>query len=321
MKIDAMTFRNDPMLKLLLISGTILLYLGVAAAYFDEWWHADQRVETFFTLPHAVLYASIFLNGMLVLSYVLLQCNKIGRFAPARIPGSSGLALAGTGSLFQLCAGLFDMVYHDLVGFDVSIWSPPHLLAIFGGVLSAVGFAGLWQKVSIIGYIFASAAAVNFGQFALSEFFVDGAQFQSRFSTVPAYYPILIGLIMGFVLTASWIQLGKSWATPILFLSFVTHVLVWAAWSPTKLSIEFSFPAAIFAAGAIADFWVRQKRIRNDFMIGLLFTALASSIIVWIAEASSFTLAQFLFAAAGSVAAAAAGYFLASKLKEGEQYA
>lgn len=51
MKIDAMTFRNDPMLKLLLISGTILLYLGVAAAYFDEWWHADQRVETFFTLP------------------------------------------------------------------------------------------------------------------------------------------------------------------------------------------------------------------------------------------------------------------------------
>lgn len=62
------------MFKTSFISETILSYLGVAAAYFDEWWHADERVKTFFTLPHAaILYASIFLNGLFVITYVIMQ--------------------------------------------------------------------------------------------------------------------------------------------------------------------------------------------------------------------------------------------------------
>ncbi|MFC4767396.1 hypothetical protein [Effusibacillus consociatus] len=65
------------MFRYLLILSTLLLYISVGAAYFDEWWHADGRVESFFTIPHAILYSSIFTNGIIVLGYVLFQMKKL----------------------------------------------------------------------------------------------------------------------------------------------------------------------------------------------------------------------------------------------------
>lgn len=126
--------------RFLRLISTILLFSTAGAAYFDVWWHTDNRVESFFTIPHAVLYSGIALNGLIVLMSVFTQLLKIGRFAPFEIERSKELSLAGTGSLLQLLAGGFDFVYHEWVGFDVSIWSPPHLMAVFGGISKAPEF-------------------------------------------------------------------------------------------------------------------------------------------------------------------------------------
>ncbi|MFC4767397.1 hypothetical protein [Effusibacillus consociatus] len=215
------------------------------------------------------------------------------------------------------------MLYHDLVGFDVTIWSPPHLMAVFGGVLSALGLAQLWlhQKEtieSIIGYAFSVAAAFAFSQFALSEYFLEGPHFPGRFATQPAYYAILTSLFMGFLLTTAIVQTRKLIATSIMTIAFGFQVIVWALWAPTTHGFDFSFPFIMFVGSILLDLLIARRYSDTAIFNGSMLNGLLFSIIVSL-TVGSLNSSQIFFSLAGSIAASLLGVLLAKFVVRGGQ--
>src|SRR3989442_15147872 len=103
--------------------------------------------ESFFPPPHLVLYAGF--------GYVALAGN-VGSIAGASAPRWAGprvrivgllvpieFLLIGTGALFQALAFPWDEAWHRLVAEGLvteTFWSPPHVMAIAGGIVSTFGF-------------------------------------------------------------------------------------------------------------------------------------------------------------------------------------
>jgi hypothetical protein len=117
---------------------TVVLMGGVIQ---DGWAHAHGKVDqSFFTPWHAVLYASMAVNGLVLGGIALRNVLRLG-YAPGRaLPYGYSLALAGV-VVFAIAGGL-DLVWHTLFGIEVSIsqlLSPTHLLLALGAVLVFTG--------------------------------------------------------------------------------------------------------------------------------------------------------------------------------------
>jgi len=126
------------------LTGLLLQAFGL---YWDIWRHVVVGRESFFTPPHLVLYAGF--------GYVALA-GIVGSIAGASAPRWAGprvrivgllvpieFLLIGTGALFQALAFPWDEAWHRLVAEGLvteTFWSPPHVMAISGGILSTFGF-------------------------------------------------------------------------------------------------------------------------------------------------------------------------------------
>ena len=124
--------------------GLVLQAFGL---YWDIWRHVVVGRESFFTPPHLVLYAGF--------AYVALA-GIVGSVSGAIAPRWAGprvrivglwlpveFLLIGTGALFQAVAFPWDEAWHRLVAEGLvseTFWSPPHVMAIAGGIVSTFGF-------------------------------------------------------------------------------------------------------------------------------------------------------------------------------------
>jgi hypothetical protein len=120
---------------------TAALVLWQIGAYVDAWYHLHYsfEIETFFTWPHALLYAGWVATGLLP---ALALGEGIGRGLPRRdwLPAGYPLVLAGS-VLFGL-GGAFDFIWHSLVGFEArqeAILAPSHLWLAIAFMVSAFG--------------------------------------------------------------------------------------------------------------------------------------------------------------------------------------
>ena len=112
----------------------------VAGFYVDLWAHAHGRVDdTFFTPWHAFLY-----SGAASFGVVLGAAAIMGR--PRSVPLRNTLAppyrIAFLGSVLFVVAGVLDLAWHTLFGFEVSVealLSPTHLLLATSGMLMVGG--------------------------------------------------------------------------------------------------------------------------------------------------------------------------------------
>lgn len=111
----------------------------VVGLFLDGSAHAHHRVDSFFTPWHAVLY-----SGYLVSAFALAVATFInhqrGQSWLKAIPQGYDLALFGA-PLF-IFAGIGDMFWHILFGFEVGVaplLSPTHLLLAFAGTLMMSG--------------------------------------------------------------------------------------------------------------------------------------------------------------------------------------
>ena len=273
-------------------AALLFSWIALSGGYFDVWWHVMGRVETFFTPPHAVIYSSVFSGGMTVLAYVLVEMAKRGRITPAYVPHIGLLSLAGTGSLFQLLAGVSDGIYHELLGFDITLWSPPHLLAIFGGIVAALGLAGLFAGMPEgrgrrLGHGLALAAALSYFLFALAEFDLspgrlleDDLSMKFRWNPYAAYYAVMVSVVGAFLLgyglyqsrsfrepdgsgPDGWLPEGRATAgggvavaSAAVGIAWLFKAAVWSAWAMTPAHLFFPLPfvlaAVVFDAVAYA---------------------------------------------------------------------
>ncbi|MFC7614941.1 hypothetical protein ACFQV2_16880 [Actinokineospora soli] len=133
-----------------LMGATLLSLVG---STWDIQWHSDVGPDTFFTVPHLLLYAGAALAGFVSLAVVLATtaAQRAGRPVdptvggrPIRIFGGVftapiGYVVSGTGAALFLLYGLWDLWWHSLYGFDAVIDSPPHIGLLLGDMITSIG--------------------------------------------------------------------------------------------------------------------------------------------------------------------------------------
>src|SRR5258708_40283510 len=115
----------------------LLSMVFVSGLYLDGWAHAHGLVDrTFFTPWHAVLYTGYFVNAVVLV--VALVLNHAHGFAwKHAMPAGYEVSLLGV-PLFAV-AGIGDLVWHTLFGFEVNlkpVLIPTHLLRDLLGILT-----------------------------------------------------------------------------------------------------------------------------------------------------------------------------------------
>jgi hypothetical protein len=114
---------------LVLASGWV-----ITGMVLDAWAHTHQRLESFFTPWHGVLYSG-FAVLMAWMAWIALRAHQLHRTGGA-LPVGYGLGMVGVG-LFLLSA-IGDGIWHTLFGVEVGIeaqFSPTHIGLFLGSML------------------------------------------------------------------------------------------------------------------------------------------------------------------------------------------
>lgn len=238
----------------------VLILLALSTIYgavWDIWSHDMGFVETFWTPSHGIIYISVALTGLVVLAVVIQQSIKIGSFSPKNIPNAKGYALSGAGSLFQLLSGVSDDIYHSIFGFDVTMWSPPHVGVIFGAVITMLGVFEMladesekWKKWA--GTILSLSLAIVMMQIVLIEYsFVEGFSLAERWQSFGAYVSILMSPVIIYCFTLGAKRLKKPVGGLISATAFLMNLIINFWWNSTPS--DFRFPLMLFFSGLLFD--------------------------------------------------------------------
>jgi hypothetical protein len=123
-----------------LIAAKLLAGWGVQ---WDIQWHVLIGRDTFWIAPHVMTYAGV--SVVVLVSFGVLAWDTLRGGAPlpslrlAGLIGTRGFHLAAWGIALTVLAAPIDDLWHRLFGIDVTLWSPPHLLGILGGVVNSAG--------------------------------------------------------------------------------------------------------------------------------------------------------------------------------------
>jgi hypothetical protein len=173
-----------------LITALLSAWL-VIGLFIDGWAHNNlESIETFLTPWHAALYSG-YVATAAWMAWLVFRGMRRGLSALAAIPVGYGLGLLGA-AIFG-AAGIVDLVWHSLLGIEVSIealLSPPHLVLLTAGLLMATApLRAAWsssepRRISwrlflptLISLTLATAAVAFFFQYA--------SAFLSRYATAP----------------------------------------------------------------------------------------------------------------------------------------
>src|SRR5262245_19276569 len=126
------------------LCASLLLMVG---GIWDISWHRTVGRDTFWSPPHLWIYGGMSLLGLVCIAVVVRATYghprasredvKLVELWGLRAP--LGFALAGFGVLGGLLSAPFDEWWHRMFGLDVTVWSPPHLLAIAASAATRLG--------------------------------------------------------------------------------------------------------------------------------------------------------------------------------------
>jgi hypothetical protein len=145
--------------------GTAITTVGLS---WDIQWHKEVGPDTFFTLPHLLLYSGSAVSGIASLVMVLMatSAQRAGRPMPRTVGGTPvrvfggaftaplGYLVSGTGAASFLLYGLLDLQWHSIYGFDAVLNTPSHVALFLSILITMVG--------SVI--VFASAREQRWGR-------------------------------------------------------------------------------------------------------------------------------------------------------------
>ena len=127
-----------------------LLALKVVGGWGLTWdirWHMTVGRDSFWIAPHVMIYASVALGVLVAFGVLARDTERVRRGLPAPpaairvagLVGTRGFHVVAWGLALVVIAAPIDDLWHRLFGLDVSLWSPPHLLGLFGSVVSTAG--------------------------------------------------------------------------------------------------------------------------------------------------------------------------------------
>ena len=145
--------------------GTAMTTVGLS---WDIQWHIEVGPDTFFTLPHLLLYSGSAISGIASLVMVLMatSAHRADRPLPRAVGGTPirvfggtftaplGYLVSGTGAASFLLYGLLDLQWHSIYGFDAVLNTPSHVALFLSIMITMIG--------SVI--VFASAREQRWGQ-------------------------------------------------------------------------------------------------------------------------------------------------------------
>ncbi|GAA0599278.1 hypothetical protein HPO96_21775 [Kribbella sandramycini] len=218
--------------------GAWLLLLGTSTAMFglvwDVQWHSDVGPDTFFTLPHLLLYLGSAISGVTSLTVVLLSTRAARQ--PQYVDGTRALTVFGTFRAplpFLICGsagavgllfGLTDLWWHEVYGFDVTPTSPPH-----------VGMSLMWFYDSF-GLLMAftmlrSTRAGRIGLLAAASAVVPGAIFLSYSTpTLPGVNSFVLAVVAVSTLLIALVAGALRRPGPVAAIAAVQavwHAMLW----------------------------------------------------------------------------------------------
>ena len=131
----------DHLLALVFVAGGV----GMLGLYLDTAWHRTFGRDTFWSLPHLLMYGS----GMAVYASTLGGIAIATRLGPGGFGGPVlsplglrlplGFTLAFAGTLVMMTAMPVDAWFHWMYGTDVLVWSWPHMQLLLGAGLTDCG--------------------------------------------------------------------------------------------------------------------------------------------------------------------------------------
>jgi hypothetical protein len=112
----------------------------------DIRWHLVIGRDSFWIAPHLMTYIAVTAAAVISLGVLVAETRRARRGTPppdavavAGLSGTRGFHLAWWGMGIVLLAAPIDDLWHRLFGIDVTLWSPPHLLALAGSQVSNLG--------------------------------------------------------------------------------------------------------------------------------------------------------------------------------------
>ena len=159
---------------------------ALGAGYWDDSWHTDQGRDSALIAPHLLLYAAVAAVGLVVTWWGVRTARvRHSVLAPLRQPP---IRLAGLGGAAVLTAAPIDAAWHGAYGRDAVLWSPSHMLAVFGAAAMTVGLllgmrpdAGAWTRAAL------GAVLLGVGVMPVMEYEADAPQFSQAW-----YLPVLL---------------------------------------------------------------------------------------------------------------------------------
>jgi hypothetical protein len=137
----------------------------------DIQWHKEVGPDTFFTLPHLLLYSGSAIAGFASLAMVVLttSAQRAGRAlpqaggTPIRVFGGTltapvGYMVSGAGAALFLLYGLLDLQWHSIYGFDAVLNTPSHVALFLAITITMIGTVmifsshrdGRWGRVGVV---------------------------------------------------------------------------------------------------------------------------------------------------------------------------
>jgi len=112
----------------------------------DIRWHLVIGRDSFWIAPHLMIYLAVAAAAVVSLGVLVVETRRTqrgtarpGTVTVAGLTGTPGFHLAWWGMAIVLLAAPIDDLWHRLFGLDVTLWSPPHLLALAGSQVSNLG--------------------------------------------------------------------------------------------------------------------------------------------------------------------------------------
>jgi hypothetical protein len=259
--------------------GASLLLIGAVSTYWDIATHIDVGRERFLTPAHIGIYSAVLLSAIAVaLSGLADHFGAGDSFLTAlRHPFRGlrpGIGVAGAGMLTTLAAAPFDNAWHEIYGIDVTIWSPPHLLAISGIAASTLGLAALvapaiTRKENRV-YPVLFAALLTAFLITTGEFEFNAPQYRI------AYHPIILAAASSLIFTAA---AGRGWrATKVaLWFELVRVVAVMFLFTQGR---SLAYAPFLLPAAVLADLIPRNKARGLVSGVAIAIAVVASNWIV-----------------------------------------
>ena len=214
-----------------------LLVAKLIAGWGVQWdieWHVRIGRDTFWIAPHVMTYAGV--AASVLLSWGMLAWYTAGGGRPDNlvrivgIQGTRGFQLAAWGSGLIVLAAPIDDLWHRLFGLDVTLWSPPHLLGIVGGLVSSAACLTIAREVHP-----AQPAARTLAQLLAGAALFRGLALIAQPAFLLAHSrggvwfhspAILSALLLPVALVAVAILTGRRWSPSLLLLVVIGTVAI-----------------------------------------------------------------------------------------------